>query len=104
MSHPSLITQQAVRYLYVTPVTHTVGSASPRYVYVTPVTHTAGSALRICHTRHSHGRQCDTYMSHPSLTRQAVRHNKTYGVHLQLSLWHKNTRTLRCVKHSLVPA
>jgi hypothetical protein len=89
MSHPSL-TRQAVRYVYVTPVTHTAGGAlrichrhshrrrcvtymSPsltrqavRYVYVTPVNHTAGGALRICHTCHSHGRQCGTYMSHPS--------------------------------------
>jgi hypothetical protein len=45
-----------------------------RYVYVTPVTRMAGGALRICHTRHSHGRRCVTYMSHPSRTWQAVRH------------------------------
>jgi hypothetical protein len=31
-------------------------------------------AVCICHTRHSHGRRCVTYMSHPSLTRQAVRY------------------------------
>jgi hypothetical protein len=39
MSHPSL-TRQAVRY-----------------VYVTPVSQTAGGALRICHTRHSYGKR-----------------------------------------------
>jgi hypothetical protein len=97
MSHPSL-TRQAVRYRYVTPVTHTVGGAVctchtrhshsrrcvtymshpsltrqvVRYVYVTPVTHMVGDALLICYTRHSHGMRCVTYMSHPSLTRQAV--------------------------------
>jgi hypothetical protein len=45
-----------------------------RYVYVTPVTHTAGGVLRICHTLHSHGGRCATYISHSSLTRQAVRY------------------------------
>ena len=35
---------------------------------------TAGGALHICPTRHSHGRRCVTYMSHPSLTRQVVRY------------------------------
>jgi hypothetical protein len=39
-----------------------------RYVYVTLVTHMAGGALCICHTHHSHGRRCVTYMSHMSLT------------------------------------
>jgi hypothetical protein len=34
----------------------------------------AGGAFRICHTRHSHGRWCVTYMSHPSLTWQVVRY------------------------------
>jgi hypothetical protein len=33
---------------------------------------TYGGALRLCHTRHSHGSRCVAYMSHPSLTRQAV--------------------------------
>jgi hypothetical protein len=55
MSHPSP-TWQAVRS-----------------VYVTPITQTAGGALRLCHTHHSNGRRCVTYMSHPSLTWQAVR-------------------------------
>jgi hypothetical protein len=31
-------------------------------------------ALRICHTRHSHGRRCVTNLSHSSLIRQAVRY------------------------------
>jgi hypothetical protein len=49
-------------------------SQAVRYVYVTFVTHVAGGALRIYHTRHSVGRRCVTYMSHPSLIWQAVRY------------------------------
>ena len=67
-----LVLVQLDRFLGAHP--HSAHKIHLRYVNVTPATHTAGGALRICHTRHSHGRRCVTYMSHPSLTRQAVRY------------------------------
>jgi hypothetical protein len=56
MSHPSL-TGQVVRYVYGTPVSPSLTGEERCYVYVTPVTHITDGALRMCHTRHSHGRR-----------------------------------------------
>jgi hypothetical protein len=73
------LTRQVVRYTHVTPVTHTTGGK----LRICHTRHTALMkacacwflsrpsvivSLRICHTCHSHGGWCVTYISHPSLT------------------------------------
>jgi hypothetical protein len=80
-----------------------------RNIYVTPVSHMAGGALRLCYTRHSHGRRSVTYVSHPSLTWQAVRYvcvtPVTHTAGSALCLCHtRHSHGRRCVKQMSHPS